>query len=167
MARMSPQNEREFEALAAYVCLFATVVWRVPESAPHHPVHHMGIVPGQISKSQRLAGLRQAANDTVESSEDFTPEQVSAFDAICRSKGVITLTEIRRRYWKKYKALIKRGRLRDETEYYLAVGLLNDLAAEISPAEREKLQSLVSEFERRIAQSGTHAGGSTPGRSAS
>ena len=98
MRKMSPENEREFEELAAYVSLFATVVWGIPETEPHHPSHHMGVMPGEVTKSQRLTGLRQAARDTIEASQDFTPEQVAAFDAACRDKQVIALSEVRQRY---------------------------------------------------------------------
>lgn len=157
MPKMSSENEQEFADLLAYVSLFATLVWGIPESAVSHPSHHMEVIPGKVSKSQRLAGLRQAANDTIEATQDFTPAQVAAVDAAFQDRKVVTLSEVRRRYWSKYKAVIKRGRIRNETEYYLVAGLVNDMGSQMGAVERDTLQSLVATFELQVAQQGAQA----------
>lgn len=95
---MSPENEIEFQELSAYVGFFATAVWGVPESAPQHPSHNLEVIPGKVSKSQRLAGLRQAARDTVEASQDLSAEQVAVIDSACKQRQIVTLSEIRTRY---------------------------------------------------------------------
>jgi hypothetical protein len=152
MPKMSLVNEQEFADLSAYVSLFSTLLRGIPESSDIHPSHHMDVIPGEVSKSQRLAGLRQATNDTIEATRDFTPAQVAAVDAAFRARKVITLSEVRRRYWSKYKAVIRRGCIRNETEYYLVAGLLNDTGAQMDAAERETLLGLVAIFESKVVQ---------------
>ncbi|MGB0219759.1 MAG: hypothetical protein ACPGJF_10540 [Sinimarinibacterium flocculans] len=98
MKKMSPEDEREFEELAGYVGFFATTIWGVAETSSSHPSRHLGAIPGKVTKSQRLSGLRQAARDTAEASRDFSLEQVAALDAACEERQLITLTEVRRRY---------------------------------------------------------------------
>ena len=104
MSRISSDNEQEFEQLAAYIGFFATAVWGVQPSSPQHPSHHLGLVPGKITKSQRLAGLRQAARDTAEASQSFSAEQVATVDAACKQHHLITLTEVKARYFKRHRS---------------------------------------------------------------
>lgn len=150
MANMSPEREKEFQELSQYLIFFGTAVLGIPEGHNTHPRHYLTPVPGKITKSQLLSGLRQAANDTIESTQDFTPEQVAEIDASCQRQGVLTLSEIRRRYWRRYKAIIEKRCIRNDTDYYLAVGLLSDTAAvSMAPAERELLRSAVGAYEAR------------------
>ncbi len=150
MAKMSEDKGREFQELSSYLNFFATAVWGIPEDDIRHPSHYLRPVPGKVSKSMLLAGLRQAVNDTIEATQDFSPEQVGTFDAACRKKLVLTLSEVRSRYWRKYKKIIDRRRIYNDSDYYLAVGVLNDMAATINPFERELLQSLVSAYEEHL-----------------
>ena len=163
---MSARNEQEFAELSAYVSLFATLVWGIPASSSSHPSHHMAVIPGKVSKSQRLSGLRQAANDTIEATQDLSPDKVAEIDAAFKDHHALTLTEARRRYWSKYKAVIKRGRIRNDTEYYLVVGVVTDMASAATEPERRALQDLVSAFESRLAQQGIQRDGPALGGSA-
>jgi hypothetical protein len=154
MAKMSEDKEREFRELSMYLGFFATEVWGIPKDDKSHPSHFLGPVPGKVRKSQLFASLKQAVKDTIEATIDLIPEQVAALDAACRNQQVLTLSEVRRRYWSKYKAIIEKQRIRDDTDYYFAVGLLSDTAASIPTVERELLKKLVSAYEQRFAQQG-------------
>ncbi|MGH9807512.1 MAG: hypothetical protein ACRD9W_09680, partial [Terriglobia bacterium] len=57
--------------------------------------------------------------------------------------NVVTLSQLRARYWSKYKATLKLGHIRNKTEYYLIMGILNDLANSGTDSSRELLQALV------------------------
>lgn len=98
MARFPEQKELEFQELASYVSFFATYVWGIPEASPQHPSHFVTPVRGKISKSQLLAGLRQAARDTLEATENYLPEKIMAIDRECKKHQVLTLSEVRERY---------------------------------------------------------------------
>lgn len=154
MKRMSQENEREFEELTAYVSFYATHVWNIPLACPHHLSHFMTPIPGKVTKAQLLVGVRQAANDTVESAEHLLPQQITALDIACTANSVLTFSEVRRRFSSRYKAVLRKRCIRDETDYYMAVGVINDMTSAISPAERHLLQDIVVAFEQRIAQRG-------------
>ena len=149
MPKMSIENELELGELCAYVSFYATAVWGIAEDAPSHPSHFMHPSAGKMTKSQLLSGVRQAANDTIEHSQDFFPEQVAAVDKACQECKVLTLSEVRRRYWNRYRKLIESGKVRNDTDYYLATSLLNDLSSNIEPAERRLLQELADKYEQR------------------
>lgn len=150
MSKMSDEREKELSELCAYISFYATAVMGVPENSPQHPSHFMHPVPGRMSKSQLLSGVRQATNDTIEDAQHFSPERVAAIDNACNERKVLTLSEIRRRYWRKYKKLIEAGHIKNDTEYYLASGLLNDLDSGIDARERHLLQEYVDSYEQSL-----------------
>jgi hypothetical protein len=147
MKKMSQANEKEFEELASYVNFYATHVWHVPSDAREHPSHFLTPVPGKVTKSQLLAGLRQAANDTVEDAAHLTAEEITALDDACRANDVLTLSEVRRRFSRQYGSVLKKQRISNDTEYYLVVGIINDLTIRLSNDERSMLEQLAQAYE--------------------
>jgi hypothetical protein len=98
------------------------------------------------SRKMAFTGLRQAINDCVEMSFHFDHTEVEKLDSQLRSRGIVTLSELRRRYSKGYAAIAKRGQIKSETEYYLVRNVLAD-PTEKSPEERELLEKMVSDYE--------------------
>ncbi|PND36803.1 hypothetical protein C1O66_04125 [Paucibacter aquatile] len=98
-----------------------------------------------------LKGWRMAVNDCIEMSSHWSADQVMSMDAALRKAGIVTLSEIRRRYSTRLAAILKRGRIRGEVEYYLAVALVADTASNLSAEELVNLQALVAEFEQSAA----------------
>ena len=101
MAKFPEQKELEFQELAGYVSFFATAVWGIPEESPQHPSHFVTPVRGKISKSQLLAGLKQAARDTLEATKNYSTEKIEALDSACKKCQVLTLSTVRERYGRK------------------------------------------------------------------
>jgi predicted ATPase len=101
-------------------------------------------------KSMKMAfnGLRQAINDCVEMSLHFDHAEVEKLDSQLRSRGIVTLSELRRRYSKNYAKIMKRGQIKNETEYYLVRNVLYD-STEKAPEERKLLEELISDYEAR------------------
>jgi hypothetical protein len=99
-------------------------------------------------KSMKMAfnGLRQAINDCVDMSLHFDYAEVEKLDSQLRKRGIVTLSELRRRYSKSYAKIIKRRRIKNETEYYLVRNVLYD-PTEKAPEERELLEKLISDYE--------------------
>lgn len=91
----------EFQELAAYVSFFASAVWGIPEESPLHPSHFATPVRGKIRKSQLLAGLRQAARDTLEATKNYPTEKIEPLDSACKKLQVLTLSTVRERYGRK------------------------------------------------------------------
>ncbi|MBV6322420.1 hypothetical protein [Duganella violaceipulchra] len=146
---MTPEREREYDELLAYVSHFATVVWKVSSTAEIHPAKTIERVVEQFGKSKALAGLRQAANDTVEETNNWSREAKSTVDEAFKSAGIVTVSEITRRYSASYKRIIKRGIIRDETEYYLIHAVLIDQGNSVANDERAHLQKLTEAYEAR------------------
>ena len=99
------------------------------------------------SMKKALSGLRQAINDCVEMSFHFDHSEVEKLDSQLLSRGIVTLSELRRRYSKGYAKIKKNGRIKNETEYYLVRNVLDDPTPKTSE-ERVLLEKLVVDYER-------------------
>ena len=93
-------------------------------------------------------GLHEAISDCMDMSLQFTPMEVAKFDSELRLHDIPSLSELRRRYSRAYARVMKRGRIEDETEYYLLRNVLFD-PGEKAEGEREQLERLIAEFEKK------------------
>lgn len=146
---MSPQRKQEFRELSAYLGFYATCVWGIDPSAQTHPINTLDRIVEDFGRSRALEGLSQATNDTIEDAARFSPAELEAIDSKCRSAGIVTVSEIRRRYSASFRRIVKRGSIRNDTEYYLVNGIIIDHTNSISDDEREALQHLIDRYEMR------------------
>jgi hypothetical protein len=152
---MSPERETEFTELLAFVSFCAPVVFQVnvqvagqvSADAEHSPARAIDSIIATYGKSKALAGLRQAVNDIVEQTRDWPAGARAALDEGLNVARIITLSEVVRRYASSYKRILKRGTIRNDTEYYLVNGIVVDQASGISDEERAQLQGLVDAYE--------------------
>jgi hypothetical protein len=79
-------------------------------------------------------------------------KKIEDMDAACLANDVVTISELRRRFSKDYAAILRAGKIRRETDYYLIQGLLVDQAAEISNEDRDRLDELVQVYELGLVQ---------------
>ena len=107
-------------------------------------------VIGKITKSQLLTGLRQATNDTIEAFSSASPQKIVALDNACRDNDVLTFTEVRRRFSRQYKSILKRQRIARDSDYYLINGIVNDMESALSDDERHGLEALITAYEATI-----------------
>lgn len=146
---LSSEREAEFLELSAFLRLYCTDVNGI---APDDPVHPSNVLDGFVvryGKLRAFEGLKQAIGDKVEETQHLSQEKVSMLDQHCREHSVITLSQLRARYWSKYRAILKRGYIRNETEYYMIIGVLNDLASTATDSSRSMLQALVDAYEQQ------------------
>lgn len=144
---LSPDREREFQDLLAFVSFYTTHVSGVaPTSTLSIQTVCAGIIE-QHGKSKALEGLRQAVNDVIEELSDKQAAGVEALDDALRASGLITASEVRRRYASSYKRIVKRGTVRNDTEYYLINGIVVDLGNGISDEERATLRKLLDNYD--------------------
>ena len=115
-------------------------------------IHPLAVLLGFEKKSLSGAkqGLQEAINDIVEFTGNWHPEQVAEADAKFAAAGTFTLTEVRRRYSKKYLQLLRRGVIRKETEYYLLKGILDGGGMEPGATESEQIQTMLLAFEAEV-----------------
>lgn len=98
-----------------------------------------------------LKGWRMAVNDCMEMSSHWSAERVMHTDAALRASGIVTLSEIRRRYSTRLVRILSGERIRNELDYYLAAALVGDTSSSLSEDERVRLQCMVSAFEESVA----------------
>lgn len=124
-----------------------------PTHRSHEPEHQPLAFLGNLEKTSLAnakKGLQMAVNDVVEDTSDWTPQQVADADAKFATAGTFTLTEVRRRYSKKYLQILKRGVIRSETEYYLVKGIVDGGGIEPGATEGAQLQAMLNDFEVRF-----------------
>jgi hypothetical protein len=132
---------------------YSTNVSGIDPANPIHPTNVGKRIVAEYGKSKALDGLKQAVNDTVEELVDQPPKYIEKLDASLREAGLLTFSEVRRRYASSYKRILNRGSIRDDTEYYLIAGVLADFTTSADHDERATLGRLVSEYERSVGPS--------------
>ena len=142
---LSPQSELEFEELTAFLRFYLVEI--KGNSAALLQQSATEIIE-KFGRSKALAGLRQATNDTIEELTGASDEAVALIDQALAERGLVSFTELRRRYSAHYKRLLKRGSIRDETEFHLVSGIVSDASAKMPGEERVQLQRMIDAYER-------------------
>ncbi|MGB3868647.1 MAG: hypothetical protein WA937_04200 [Flavobacteriales bacterium] len=146
--KMSPEREREYAELHSYLDYYFTHVSCIDPTNPIHPTNVGKYILKEYGRSKAFAGLKQAVNDTVEDLSDKPIQYIQRLDAALRERGIITFSEIRRRYASSYKRILKRGKIKSETEYYIIAGVLADIPSSATDEERKMLGQLVAQYEQ-------------------
>jgi len=145
---MSPEREREFQELSAFIEFYCITVKGIDPTDPVNPTNVLQEIVQKFGRSKALEGLRQATNDILEELSRRPAPVIEAFDSSLRSVGIVTISELRRRYASSYKRIVKRGFIKTETEYYLLNGIVVDLTSAVTSSERSELQQLLEAYER-------------------
>jgi hypothetical protein len=144
---MSPEREREYGELNAFLDFIFTHVKGIDPASSIHPTNVGKRIVAEFGRSKALEGLKQAINDTVEDLSDSPPEYLARLDAALRDNALLTFSEVRRRYAASYRKVLKRGSIKTETEYYLVRGILSDFSSLATEEERLTLEAMLSRFE--------------------
>lgn len=147
---MSPEREREYAELLAFVDFIATHVWRIDPADPAHPASAGRRIVAEFGKAKAFEGLRQAVNDIIEQLADAPVEFQAHLDGALRERGVLSFSEVRRRYAAAYRRIVKRGRIASEREYYLVRGLLADVSSVADEDARRLLEAMLDRYERSV-----------------
>jgi hypothetical protein len=146
--QMSQERELEYAQLHAYLDFYSTHVSGIDPDSPIHPTNVGKRIVEEYGRSKALDGLKQAVNDTVEDLSEQPLEYIQRLDAALRDRGIITVSEIRRRYASSYKRILKRGKVKTETEYYIIAGVLADFSSIACDEERVILERLLAGYEQ-------------------
>jgi hypothetical protein len=142
---LSSKAAAEFEDLSAFLRFYLLVRKHTDLSLFDKGVAE---IEEKFGKGKALIGLRQAVNDVIEELANADEEAVSVLDLALSERGLVSISELRRRYSSRYKRLLKRGTIKDDTEFYLASGIASDLASQVSDEERSQLQLMIEAYER-------------------
>ena len=143
---MQEKTKLEYARMKEFLSFYVERYFQVPGLSPDK--QPLAVLEALEKKSMKMAlnGLRQAINDSVEMSLHFDHATVEKLDSELRSRGIVTLSEMRRRYSKSYAKIMKRGRIKSENEFYLLRNVLND-PTEKTPEELKLLEELLSNYE--------------------
>ena len=101
-------------------------------------------------EARSLAMARQSLalgiGDILEETNDISAQTVEAIDAELAQQGLPTLSHVRARFARAVRAILKRGSIRTETDYYALRNVVDDLPE----TEREGAWQILAEFERRV-----------------
>jgi tryptophan 2,3-dioxygenase len=139
------EQDAEYERMKRLLGIFFTDAMGHPADSPANPLNALAAIAEKQPAAARK-GLAMAINDIVEMSNDQPPDYVRTLDAHLTAQGAMTLSEARARFSKRLKAILRRGTLKDETEYYLARNAV-DLAA---PEDAARLQAMIGAFESAV-----------------
>ena len=140
----------EYFALKAF---FAYVSDRWLPDIPLAPEERPIAVLEQFEKSsasKATTGLRMAVNDLIEMSSHIKSSELAALDIDLAAAGLLTLTQARVKYSKKLVAILKRGVIRSEVEYYLLRGVVTVVSSGINEQNRNMAENLCHEYEARV-----------------
>jgi hypothetical protein len=146
---MSAEREQELEELLGFLEFHSEHLRRKPTAPPAGLTLRTVVerIAQEHGRSKALEGVRQAVNDALEELAGISPETVRVVDEALGAAGLVSLSELRRRYSSTYQRILRRGSIKTETEYHLVNGLVIDLTSNLTPSERETLQAMVSAYE--------------------
>lgn len=97
------------------------------------------------SVAKARSGLAMAVSDLVEMTTGWPDDQVEAMDRDLRDEGLPSLSEVRAQFSKAVHRAVRRGRIKDDTEYYTVRN-----AAELGGQSQEQLCALLAAYEERV-----------------
>jgi hypothetical protein len=138
-----------------YPSLKAFFAWTVENLMPPLPrlpadQHPLAVLErfeaGSMANARK--GLAMAIGDTIEMTEPLSPADVATIDTALREKGIITLSEVRARFWTKIRRILERGALRGETDYYA----LRNVVEALPEQERAAGWRLLAAYEAKVTR---------------
>ncbi len=110
-----------------------------------------GVLAAAEGRGSRVpvGALRQAAHDQVSWFRSMPRESIREADAYLRDRGAITITVMMAEVGRMVLKVLKRGRIRDDEEFYVLTELLNDVSSGLVGRDRERAGKLVSDYESR------------------
>ncbi|MFD1297750.1 hypothetical protein ACFQ4Q_14045 [Lysobacter gummosus] len=116
---------------------------------PHHPVNALAAIEQRFGRSRALAGLKQAINDNLEFAVDFEPDIIARIDEVLHQSGAPTLTQLLAHQSKLLRAILRRGKIRNDTEFYIVSSVLSDTSADRPESETAALGSMSLAYEQK------------------
>lgn len=86
-----------------------------------------------------------ACRDVLEMTQDYDRSALELWDQLLSSQDAPTLSEMRARHWKLVAKILKRGRIKDEDEFYLVKESVDRM--DIKESGRAQMVPLLDAFE--------------------
>lgn len=147
--QLSEAGKREYDELKRFLEVWANSFYRGVVSRDALPGNVIAAFEKQTGRRWPMAGIRQAIGDILEEVQDFRPDTIVQLDEALRRAGAPTLTQLLLRQAKMFKAILRRGKIRSDTELYLVSAVLADTSNGFGDAEIAALNGLVAAYEAR------------------
>ena len=109
----------EYERLRSWLAYMAPKVFSLdlitPETDPIVALDHVALK----SPAKARSGLSMAIGDVVEFTSGWPPADVARCDSELSESGLPTLTEVQARFSKVIQRVIRRGRIKNDEEFYI------------------------------------------------
>jgi hypothetical protein len=149
MSNTTPLSQEEYEQLKGFLGYFAdTFMGAAAIDEEKRPVAFLQKLE-QRSLTQAKRGLMMAIHDCLEVSSDWTPQKIAHVEEQLKARGLPSLIGLRKKYSKKYLAILKRGVIKTQEEYFMMKGVLDSSAIEAGAGETATLSKMVEEYEHR------------------
>lgn len=153
MARQPAEDKlREFQMLKAFFehwLLHVSPPGYLDAADPIHPVNVLAGFERRLPFSQVLSGLKQSVNDCLEEAEDWSPGQIRQADESLMAAGAPSLSELLTTRSKQFRQILRRGKIRNDTEFYLVSAALADTVMARPAQELEQLGAMLVAYESR------------------
>jgi hypothetical protein len=112
-------TEDDYQPLKAFFAWAVEHLLKMPAtmSSADHPVAALERTEAE-SKARARQGLAMAVGDIVEDCDRLSADQVQTIDAALEAAGILTLSQVRARFWTRVRRVLKRGTIRSELDYY-------------------------------------------------
>jgi hypothetical protein len=137
----------DYEPLKAFFAWAADHLLGIPMSLPpdQHPFAVLAALEAG-SPARAREGLAMAIGDIIEMCEGFSADRVAAVDARLAAEDIMTLTQVRARFWARVQQILKRGAVRGERDYYA----LRNVVEGLRPEEQSRAWQILDSFEARM-----------------
>lgn len=138
---MSKTSACEPEKL--FISVYYDLFLRRPTSSPEeHPLEVM-----KSFEQKGMATLRSSIRTTMVDivSERLRPEALQRLDLALAQIGAPSVSQMRRKYLKRYTTILQRGALKNDDEFYMLKNMLDD--PDLPDDEKSKILPLINDYE--------------------
>jgi len=137
-------DQSDYEPLKAFLGWMSEHVLEIPPGSASNPMAVLEKTKDQ-SMARARQGLGMAVGDIVEMTDRCSPEQVAMIDAALAADGLWTLSHVRARFGREIRAILKRGSVRGESDYYA----LRNAVETLPDSEQAEAWQMLAAFEAK------------------
>lgn len=144
-------SNEDYEKLKAFVAAYMEHYAEGPVPREIHPLTVL-VNLEKVSIARARKGLLLAVQDLVESTSEWAPGKVAEADRRFVLLGSFSLSDLRRRYSRRYIQVMQRGSIRSAIEYCMLKSMVDGSSIEPGASESETILEMLAEYERRSTQ---------------
>jgi hypothetical protein len=137
-----------YDEMRRWLSVVFAIGFELPGRTPQPESHPLAVLDNlsKVSMSKARAGLGMAIGDMIEMSGGWPRDAVLKLDQELVELGLPSLSEVRIRFGKQLRTVLRRGEVKTEEEYYLLRG-----AADLPDQPSDKIWPLLAAYEVRTA----------------